>query len=943
MNQYGLTLRHEGVIIVDLGGLYSGWSEQTASAWAKLDADTSDSLPLFAHLADAAAMADWLWKHFLPGAVKKSLAQSLGSHEAAHAAVVFSAGVHDVGKLTPSFARKADPVGRSFATAVMQRAGLDFPPFRGDVPHGVTGHLAVVRWLKHRHGFTNVTANTIASVVGGHHGTYPSSMQLQEARKAWHALGGKDLDEDELDRCAWHRSRTEILDRVGDATGFNDNASLWISGWPPETQVLVSAVVILADWLASNTDYFPYDLVDEGRLQRAVRQINLPSPWNAAEPPGAPELFGRRFPALAKFTPSPLQLATVEAAHAATGAPLMVIEAPMGAGKTEAAYLAAEVLAHRFGSGGIFIGLPTMATANPMFDRTLDWLDNTLSQDASVSLAHSKASQHDRFRGLAAKGRFRQIHDDSGHTSDVHVKVASWLTGRKKATQASFVVGTVDQLLYMALRAKHVSLRHLAMAGKVVVVDECHAADDYMRTYLKRALTWLGRTHTPVILMSATLPPSQRLEYVAAYAAGRGIDVAHLPAASDYPLLTVFDTEVRSIGAAQDGRSSSVKILRFPDENVALAKDLRRRLQDGGCAAVIRNTVSRAQETFDALVSEFGDDVVLLHSRFIAQHRAVKERDLVARLGPHGDRPQRLVVVGTQVLEQSLDVDFDVMYTDLAPMDLLLQRSGRLHRHGRPCRPAAVASPEVMVTGVDWQTEPPTPVPGSTFVYGDAKLLRAASLLPPGGMTAEFPADIPRLVERAYADDTSPPSGWEYAWLKADDKQREKISKQQDKAETYLLAPPDAQRSLVGFSDFDVPDPESPRSKGKQQVRDATDSIEVIVLQRGIDGLLRMPAIAGAGAAVIPEHELEDIPDALARAMAATTVTLPMAMGRWHFDDVEAALNTNLSYTNWDYSPWLKGQLALVLDANLRAEVAHFDVAYNERKGLMFSMKSDTP
>ena len=928
---------------MDLDGLYSGWSDRTASAWAKLDPDTSGALPLFVHLADAASMAEWLWHNFLPAAVRSSLAESLGSQEAARAAVVFCAGVHDVGKLSPSFARKADSVGKTFATAAMGRAGLKFPVFRRDVPHGVAGHVAVVRWLKRRHQFSNAAANTVASVVGGHHGTYPSNMQLQEARGAWHALGDKDLDEDELDRCAWHQSRTEILERVGDATAFNDNASSWTSGWAPETQILISAVVILADWLASNTDYFPYSPLDEGRLRRAVRQIDLPSPWFASQPPAATELFRRRFPKLAKFTPSPLQLAAVEAARAAANAPLIVVEAPMGAGKTEAAYLAAEVLAHRFGSGGVFIGLPTMATANPMFDRTLDWLDNTLDHDASVSLAHSKASQNDRFRGLAAKGRFHQIHDDSGHPFAAHATVASWLTGHKKATQASFVVGTVDQLLYMALRAKHVSLRHLAMAGKVVVVDECHAADDYMRTYLKRALTWLGRTHTPVILMSATLPPSQRLEYVAAYAAGRGIDVAQLPTASDYPLLTVFDTDVRCIGAAQDGRSSSVKIQRFADENAVLTEDLQRRLQAGGCAAVIRNTVSRAQETFEALVEEFGDDVVLLHSRFIAQHRAVKERDLMARLGPHGDRPRRLVVVGTQVLEQSLDVDFDVMYTDLAPMDLLLQRSGRLHRHERPHRPAAVAVPEVLVTGVDWETEPPTPVRGSCFVYGDAKLLRAASLLPADGLTAEFPADIPRLVERAYAAESTPPPGWENAWHKADDAQREKVGKQQDKAATYLLAPPEAQNSLVGFSDFDVPDPESPRSKGKQQVRDATDSIEVIVLQRSTDGLLRLPAIAGPGRTVIPEHDLAEVPDVLARAMAATTVALPMAMGRWHFDDVEAALNSSLDYTKWDCSPWLKGQLALVLDANLRAEVAGFDVSYDERKGLMYSTKSGTP
>lgn len=928
---------------MDLDGLYSGWSERTLSAWAKLDTHSTQSLALVAHLADSAAMANWLWNHFLPSASRLKLMNALGSEQAARSAVVFSAGVHDVGKLTPSFARKADAVGRAFATDAMIRTGLVFPTFRRDVPHGIAGHLAVVQWLKARHRFTPTTANTIASVVGGHHGTYPSNLQLQEARAAWHAMGERDVDEDELHLSAWHCSRVEILDRVGTATGFNDHAYLWMSGWPPETQMLISAIVILADWLASNTDYFPYEPLVAGRLERAVSHINLPAPWRATAPPAAEELFSHRFPQLSEFTPSPLQIAAFQAASDTTNEPLIIIEAPMGAGKTEAAYLAAEVLAHRFGSGGVFIGLPTMATANPMFDRTLDWLGNTLSHDASVTLAHSKASQHDRFRGLALKGHFRQIHDDSSSPTGAHATVASWLTGRKKANQASFVVGTVDQLLYMALRSKHVSLRHLAMAGKVVVVDECHAADDYMRVYLKRALTWLGRNRTPVVLMSATLPPGQRHEYVQAYAAGRGVDVPSLPTTSHYPLLTLFDDEVRCVGTAQDGRSSSVRFTRFPDGNGLLVQDLRRRLHEGGCAAVIRNTVTRAQDIFDALVGEFGDDVELVHSRFIAQHRAAKERELVAKLGPSGDRPRKSIVVGTQVLEQSLDVDFDVMYTDLAPMDLLLQRSGRLHRHHRPHRPAAVASPEVLITGVAWETEPPSPDRGSRFVYGNAKLLRSAALLPPEGLTAEFPTDIPRLVEIAYSNATVPPSGWEHAWGRAEDEQREKVWKQQDKAETYLLAPPDAQQSLVGFSDFDVADPESPRSKGKQQVRDVTESIEVIVLQRGTDGLLRLPDISGSGRVVIPEHDLAEIPDALARTMAATTVTLPTAMGTWNFDEVEKALNSSINYATWDCSPWLKGQLALVLDGDLRAEVGHFDVAYDERKGLMYSTRRVTP
>ncbi len=934
------------VITVDLDGLYSGWSRPTASAWAKLDresdATTSPSLPLFCHLADAAAMADWLWRRFLPKAIRATLSASLGSEDAAHAAVVFAAGVHDVGKLTPAFARKAELAGQPFAVTAMERAGLSFPVYRGDVPHGLTGHITVVRWLADRHGYSARRAHTIATVVGGHHGKFPSSQQLMDARRNWAAFGDRELDDDELDGCFWHRSRFEILDRVAAAAGINSHLQSWKDkGWAPEAQVLISAVVILADWLASNIDYFPYDSIGPGRIQAAVAAVRLPPPWRPSQPPGVDDLFMQRFPQLSNHTPSALQRAAVHAAETVTSPPLILIEAPMGAGKTEAAYLAAETLAHRFGSGGMFIGLPTMATANPMFDRVLDWLENTLAEDASVMLAHSKSAHQDRYRGLLTSSRFGEVHDED--TTASRSMVATWLTGRKKATQASFVVGTVDQLLLMGLQAKHVTLRHLAMAGKVVVVDECHASDDYMRVYLKRALTWLARMGTPVILMSATLPPGQRQEYLNAYAAGRDTSVAELQSTLDYPLISTFDTEPETIAVAIDERSTDVTISRFPDDMTALTAELKHRLFEGGCAAVIRNTVGRAQETFDALQQEFGSDTILIHSRFITQHRARLERDLVSRLGRSGERPHRIVVVGTQVLEQSLDVDFDLMVTDLAPMDLLLQRAGRLHRHERGPRPAALTTPVLLVTGADWATTPPQLDKGSAYVYGSAKLLRAAALLSGRDTVARFPADIPRLVEAAYRDDPEIPTGWEKEWQTAEEKQREKVARQRDKAGTYLIHTPAHQDSLVGFSDFDATDPESPRSKGKQQVRDAIDGLDVVVLQRGTDGLLRLPSGVDKENRVIPDHDLEDIENSLARDMSATTLSLPPAMAQWHFDDVEQALGMSLDYTPWDRSPWLKGQLALVLDADCKAQVAHFHLTYDEQRGLMYTTESGTP
>jgi len=188
---------------------------------------------------------------------------------------------------------------------------------------------------------------------------------------------------------------------------------------------------------------------------------------------------------------------------------------------------------------------------------------------------------------------------------------------------------------------------------------------------------------------------------------------------------------------------------------------------------VVRNTVGRAQETYQQLTSIFGQDVSLLHSRFLASDRKTKERRIVEALGaPHedgsrGDRPQRLVVVGTQVVEQSLDVDFDLLITDLAPIDLLLQRVGRIHRHDRPAdhRPPRVRSPRTVVVGVeDWSAEPPQLPRGSKKVYGQHLLLRTAAQverIARGAGVITLPDDIAPLVHEAYGQATLGPDSWQ--------------------------------------------------------------------------------------------------------------------------------------------------------------------------------------
>lgn len=913
------------------------WSSATASVWGKLDPATSSWLPLTHHLEHSAAMAGHLWDSFLPQSLKTMLALDLeGDQEIARALCQWYAGIHDTGKASVAFARQADRTGMQFILDRMRDEGLRIIPLAAsdNVRHEVVSQQAVRDWLEDTFGARRRVANTWACVVGGHHGKNPTEVKLAEADNRPHVVGSG----------AWVEVRREILDTMAEETGVRGHFAHWAARpLPVRAQALLTAIVVVADWLASNQDYVPYhdDLPPDERARVAFESVAFPAPWHPRLPVADADAFlHARFPALSEARARPIQSALAAAAMDCADAPLLIVEAPMGVGKTEAALLAAEALAARFGQGGVYLGLPTMATANPMFDRTRAWLGTTLGEaNASVALAHGKAGLNDSYAELLRDAWRGQVYDD-GEAGGGRQVVNSWLRARRRAGLADFVVGTIDQGLFAALKAKHVALRHLGLAGKVVVVDEAHAADTYMREYLKRTLSWLGAYRTPVVLMSATLPPDQRDEYVAAYASGRG---DRNPGATDrqdtYPRLTCYDGLLADLPVDPDDAQLDVRLERIADDPEIVRGLLRGLLADGGIAAVICNTVARAQETYRVLREEFGDETVVLHSRFIAPDRTRRERDLVEKLGRDGRRPGRLIVVGTQVLEQSLDVDFDVMVSDLAPADLLLQRVGRLHRHARPSRPTAVARPVLCLRGViDWAAQPPMPVRGCSAVYGNAALLRAAAVFAGRDLVA-LPDDIPALVREAYDPDLPAPAGWEVRWAIAEQQAAEETARARQRAQSYLLAEPTRLTSLNGWIDVDAGDPDRSEEQGRSQVRDSEDSLEVIALWRGDDGNLRLPACSPRNAGSLVPEGIEwgtGSEQSLAREMATCTLSLPIQLThRGVIDRAIAELERAVDYSGWQQSPWIKGQLVLAFGPDDRATLAGFGLHYKPDEGLV--------
>lgn len=949
---------------------FSRLSHAARSAWAKHDRKSDSSLPLWRHMADSGAVAGQLWDHWVPRSVKTLLAEALpGGADDARRLVHFLAAAHDTGKATGAFACQVPELADR-----MRDAGLDMPTRtalgqdRRLAPHGLAGQLLLQEWMRERFGFDARAAGQFAVVAGGHHGTPPDSQQIHDLQLRPHLLRDPGPSQG-----LWRQVQYELMDGCAEIAGVTERLPHWRAvRLPQPVQVLLTAVVIMSDWIASAPELFPYAPAswlplgpagERRRLRAAWEGLDLQGPWDPKEPQGpSEELFALRFPELAGAEIRPVQHEAVRVARTMHPAGLLMIEAPMGEGKTEAALAAAEVLAARTGAGGVLIALPTRATADAMFPRLLAWLEQALkdgSASHSVALAHAKAALNDLWSGFLSRGRRELAAVDSDcceetslasgasrtreRSTELHAH--QWLRGRKKQLLASFAVGTIDQVLFAGLKSRHLALRHLAVAGKVVIIDEVHAYDAYMGRYLDRVLEWLAAYRVPVVMLSATLPAERRQALAVAYA---GSSCAEVETAEDaYPLITAVAPGARALTArpaAASGRHTEVVLERLDDDTALLAERLGAELADGGCALVIRNTVSRVLKAADALRARFGDDTVTVaHSRFLAADRAAKDAKLLRQFGPNcKNRPYRHIVVASQVLEASLDVDFDLLVTDLAPVDLVLQRIGRLHRHARP-RPAPLAQARCLVTGVDWQAEPPLPVAGSSAVYpGELTLLRALAVLDPhlNGRAIELPAHISPLVQSAYGADFVGPDSWSEELRKAEAAHKALVDEKQERAESFLLGPVRRPgRPVYGWLEAHAGDADD-SPVGRAQVRDSDETLEVLVIQRQADGSLTTApwldngSPDGRGGLQLPTDFPPD--RKAAEAVAASALTLPGRFSKpWVIDRTIAELE-RFRIDAWQAKecPWLAGELLLVLDADCRTHLAGFDLSYSPADGL---------
>lgn len=509
---------------------------------------------------------------------------------------------------------------------------------------------------------------------------------------------------------------------------------------------ILAGLCVVSDWISSNNNYFKWKktlIPLEEYWSDAVLRAEEVIPKTGLIPPTVSdikctkEMFG--------FEPRPLQK-VIDDFDVSKGANLFIIEETTGEGKTEASLVLAQKLMKAGCADGFYFALPTMATANAIYDRIAG--DSKLyekfyseNQNVSVVLAHGQRILSERYQDFI--GNYGKCYSDR------------WIyDSNKKALLSSIGVGTIDQVLMGVLPWKHQCLRLFGIARNILIIDEVHAYDTYMNSLLKELLVFLKSCGCSVIMLSATIPKNLKNKFLSVYT-----DSKISEDTSPYPLITHVNAEgiLKEI-PVKPSPEKFVSVRLVFDKNSAV-DEIIDKAKKGGCACWVCNTVSDTISIYHLLKSKTDLSIHLFHARFAMGDRLNRENDILKRFGKMSNSDERRgqILIATQVVEQSLDLDFDFMISDLAPIDLIIQRAGRLWRHSR-VRPSGFNLPEFViyspnpnkVADEDWYS---SVFRGGGFVYPEhGKLWRTADILSKKSGFS-MPKDARLLIDSVYSED----------------------------------------------------------------------------------------------------------------------------------------------------------------------------------------------
>ena len=608
------------------------------------------------------------------------------------------AAAHDIGKVSPTFQKKIYSALSRKDDAVLS----SLKAYNAEAEKCWGGHGGVSQATAEARN----VGQYIPEILGQHHGFSPNLTAYQAASETF---GGKP----------WQVQRTELLAQLKQAL----NTDFPIVKNALQARVLAGLTTV-SDWIGSGPLFEDPDGDWRLKIEQALDSAGFTQP-RLKSGSSFFEVFG--------FAPKAAQIRLIEAADQPG---VYVLEAPMGLGKTEAALYAAYQLLQKKLATGIYFALPTQLTSDKIHERVNAFLYQILEDDS----AHKQA--------LLVHGNAWLKQFEMGEEGNPG---GAWFAQGKRGILAPFAVGTVDQALMAVMNVKHGFVRTFGLAGKVVILDEVHSYDSFTGTILDALVTALRQLRCTVIILSATLTQERRTKLLGI------MPQSNACPPSPYPLITA---------QPKNGGFTEISVERIPDVSVAIAhrfesdaiEEVFRRAEEGQQILWIENTVKEAQDLYRKLAARTSGMEVkcgLLHSRFTKSHRAANEDAWVTCFGK-GDAEARArqgrILVGTQVLEQSLDIDADFLVTRIAPTDMLLQRLGRLWRHAETRRPHAarrdawILSPDLAEAIIS----PELAFGATAKIYAPYVLCRSLAVWQ-GINQVRLPSQIRELIEATYA------------------------------------------------------------------------------------------------------------------------------------------------------------------------------------------------
>ncbi|WP_324794478.1 CRISPR-associated endonuclease Cas3'' [Streptomyces cyaneofuscatus] len=912
---------------------------------------------LTAHSLDTAAVAEELWHLLAPEALKREFDAVAGAPGRGIRLFRWICALHDFGKATPMFQARFP----SYTRQVLD-AGLEYDAGVHERNTGYRHERAGAHLLREalkQAGWPRVHREWLWPLIAGHHGDIPGANGLLPSRLRHRLLGG----------ARWQQVREALLSRISAETGFSD----WARRPPVQvpgrtTQLALCGLLKLADWLSSGLG----GVDDPSRVSYAlsrerVRKVCAPAVpakgWGPALPePDDSVLDARYGPG---WRHEGLTRAVLGLTRAMPSGGLLVVETYGDV--LDTGLVAAEIMASRRKTAGIFVGVPEWSAHHDVFRRVRAWLgllDASYAEKAV--LLHELRALDPEWSAAkypdSALGRYL-VSECPGEPGSQDGAFAGegrgtllpvdWFHGHVRGLLAPFVVAPAYQALAAAVRTQYVMVRMAGLVGKVLVLDIADFLDARTRVYLLEALRWLGEARVPVVLLAPALSDAGRGRLLDAWLGGALDDEAYrgaVPAAAPaHPRVTaawVADGLPRTTALGVDaGAGRPVRVQAVAESAASLAGDARARRQADGLLAsrvaarlgpgqralIVRNSAERAQTLLPALREALREDdtVVLLHTQLAAGPQAVRAREVLARLAPRAATGGggRYVVIADHLVERAFPAQVDLLVSDVAPVESLLARLGSLRADPAPAAGLLVTG---YAAGGGEGRDGPTFPEESVRLYGRAGLVAATALVEEAAATGRgwrLPDDVDALVAAAHGGTHGFAAAWRVRAAQAREEGRRQTASAEAQAAQHALTRRGEHGSahLAGLSYLSTPHQEWHLPALVRGEGCPVETLAVIRDDHGYTSLL--------GHRLAPDGSVKGIPDAAVEAIRCGAVRLPPDC--WPSGELLDPLPA------WEASSYaggarrLRRSRALVFDTDLRTRLGGRRLRYDHELGLL--------